>query len=123
MSYLAVKHIHITFAVLSLILFFVRGLLMIAESPLLQRRFLKIVPHVVDTGLLAAAITLAVWGGMYPFAQSWLTAKLIGLVLYIVLGTIALKRGKTKGVRIAAFAGALAVFGYVVMVAVTKQPF
>jgi uncharacterized membrane protein SirB2 len=82
----------------------------------------RIAPHLVDTLLLASAVTLAVWSGQYPFAQNWLSAKLIALVGYIVLGAIALKRGRTRTVRTCAFIGALALFGYIVAVAVTKQP-
>ncbi|RJG06882.1 regulator SirB [Noviherbaspirillum cavernae] len=121
MSYLAVKHLHVTFAALSGILFFVRGLWMLADSGMLQRRWVKIVPHVIDTLLLVFALILVVWSGQYPFAQNWLTAKLLALVVYIVLGTIALKRGRTKSVRIAAFIGALLAFGYIVTVAVTRH--
>jgi uncharacterized membrane protein SirB2 len=121
MNYLAIKHIHITFVTLSGLLFFIRGLWMMADSGLLQQRWVKIVPHVVDTLLLASALTLVVISGQYPFVQNWLTAKVLGLVAYIVLGTIALKRGKTKRVRIAAFVAALVVFAYIVMVAITKQ--
>ncbi|SNT16335.1 Uncharacterized membrane protein SirB2 [Noviherbaspirillum humi] len=123
MSYLAVKHLHITFAVLSGMFFFIRGLWMMSDSTLLQRRWVRIVPHVNDTLLLAAAIALAVWSGQYPFAQGWLTAKVVGLILYILLGTVALRRGKTKKIRIAAFFAALAVFAYIIKVAVTRQVF
>jgi uncharacterized membrane protein SirB2 len=121
MDYFAVKHLHITFVALSGTLFLLRGSWMLLDSPLLQQRWVKIVPHVVDTLLLASAITLAWMSGMYPFVQSWLTAKVLGLVLYIVLGTIALKRGKTRAVRVSAFFAALLVFAYIVGVAVTKQ--
>lgn len=121
MSYLAVKHVHMTCAALSIILFFVRGLWMLAGSPLLQQRWAKVVPHIVDTVLLASALTMVVWSSQYPFVQNWLTAKVVALVAYIVLGTIALKRGQTKGVRTGAFILALLVFGYIVKVAVTKQ--
>lgn len=121
MSYLAIKHIHITFAALSGILFFVRGLWMLAESGMLQRRWVKIIPHVIDTVLLASALTMVVWSGQYPFAQSWLTAKVVCLVAYIALGMIALKRGRSKAVRAGAFVAALAVFFYIVKVAITKQ--
>jgi len=121
MSYLAIKHLHMTLAALSGTLFFVRGIWMMAESSLLQRRWIKIVPHVVDTLLLASALTLVVWSGQYPFVQNWLTAKLFALILYIALGTLALKRGHTKRVRVAAFLAALATFGYIVMVAVTRH--
>lgn len=121
MSYLAVKHVHMTCAALSIILFFVRGLWMLAGSPLLQQRWAKVVPHIMDTVLLASALTMVVWSSQYPFVQNWLTAKIVALVAYVVLGTIALKRGQTKGVRIGAFILALLVFGYIVKVAVTKQ--
>jgi len=102
-------------------LFFVRGIWMLRASPLLQRRWVKVVPHVIDTVLLASALTMVVWSGQYPFAQDWLTAKLIALIVYIGLGTVALKRGATKTVRAAAFVGALLVFAYIVKVALTRQ--
>jgi uncharacterized membrane protein SirB2 len=121
MSYLAIKHLHLTFAALSGLLFLTRGIWMLTESALLQQRWVKIVPHVVDTLLLASAVTLVVVSGQYPFAQNWLTAKLLALFVYIALGTIALKRGKTRQVRIAAFIGAAAVFLYIVKLAVTRQ--
>jgi uncharacterized membrane protein SirB2 len=121
MSYLAVKHMHITFVALSGILFLTRGVWMMNGSAMLQRRWVRIVPHIIDTLLLASALALAVWSAQYPFAQNWLTAKLIALFAYIGLGTVALKRGKSKAVRIAAFIAALAVFVYIVMVAVTRQ--
>lgn len=122
MTYLALKHIHITFAALSGVLFLVRGIWMLSGSQQLQRRWVKVVPHIVDTLLLVSAIGLVVWSSQYPGEQSWLTAKVVALVGYIVLGVIALKRGRTKQVRVAAFAGALACFAYIVAVAVTKNP-
>ncbi|MEG1118000.1 MAG: SirB2 family protein, partial [Janthinobacterium sp.] len=94
---------------------------MLRASPALQQRWVKILPHLVDTALLASAITLAVWSGQSPGSQPWLAAKLCALLAYIVLGTIALKRGKTPAVRGAAFALAVLVFAYIVAVAVTKQ--
>ena len=52
----------------------------------------------------------------------WLVAKIVGLLVYIVLGTIALKRGRTRRTRAAALIGAIATFGYIAMVALTKSP-
>jgi uncharacterized membrane protein SirB2 len=121
MNYLALKHFHMTCAALSGTLFFVRGIWMLRASPMLQQRWVRIVPHVVDTLLLASALTLVVWSHQYPGAQNWLTAKLLALIVYIGLGTVALKRGRTKGVRTAAFVAALLVFGYIVKVALTRQ--
>ena len=94
---------------------------MLLDSPLLQRRWVKVVPHVVDTLLLTSALGLVFWSGQYPFVQTWLTAKVLALLAYIVLGTIALKRGKTKGVRTFALLAALAVFTYIVAVALTRN--
>lgn len=122
MSYLAVKHIHITCAALSFLLFSLRGIWMLQGSALLQRRWVKIAPHAVDTLLLASALVMVLWSAQYPFVQAWLTAKVVALVAYIILGTIALKRGKTKAVRLSAFLAALAVFAYIVKVALTRQP-
>ena len=121
MNYLAIKHLHITFAVLSGSFFLLRGLWMLIDSPMLQRRWVKVVPHGVDTLLLASALVLVFWSGQYPFVQAWLTAKVLALIAYIVLGTIALKRGKTKGVRTFALFAALATFAYIVAVALTRQ--
>lgn len=120
--YFAVKHLHITFVVLSVGGFFLRGLLMMRDSPLLHRRWLKVLPHVNDTLLLAAALALMVMSEQYPFIDAWVTAKVFGLFAYIILGSVALKAGRTRGVRVAAWLAALAVFGYVVTVALTKSP-
>jgi uncharacterized membrane protein SirB2 len=122
MPYIALKHLHITFALLSGLLFLVRGIWMLSGSQRLQQRWVKIVPHIVDTLLLVSAIALAAWSSQYPGQAAWLTAKVVALVAYIVLGTIALKRGRTQGVRTAAFVAALATFAYIVAVAVTKNP-
>lgn len=121
MNYLTIKHLHITFAILSGSFFLLRGLWMLLDSPMLQRRWVRVVPHAVDTLLLASALVLVFWSGQYPFVQAWLTAKVLALIAYIVLGTIALKRGKTKGVRTFALLAALATFAYIVAVALTRQ--
>ncbi|MCA1246893.1 SirB2 family protein [Massilia sp. MS-15] len=122
MSYIALKHLHMNLAALSGLLFLVRGIWMLSDSSRLQARWVKIVPHLVDTLLLASAIGLAVWSRQYPGQFPWLTAKVAALLAYIVLGSIALKRGRTRAVRIAAFVAALACFAYIVAVALTRNP-
>lgn len=122
MSYLLLKHLHVTAVVVSGIGFFLRGLLMLRDSPLLQRRVLKVAPHVIDTVLLGSAVAMAVMSSQYPFAQSWLTAKFFGLLAYILLGMMALKRGRTKAQRAAWFSAALLSFAYIVSVALTRSP-
>jgi uncharacterized membrane protein SirB2 len=122
MNYFALKHLHMTFAALSGLLFLVRGIWMLSGSQRLQQRWVKVVPHVVDTLLLGSAIGLAVWSHQYPGRSPWLTAKVVALVAYIVLGTVALKRGRTRQARSFAFIGALLCFAYIVAVALTKNP-
>ena len=122
MDYLALKITHVSCVAISYLLFVARGVLMLRASPMLQQKWLKITPHIVDTVLLASAIALAVMSHQYPLEQNWLTAKVAGLLLYIGLGTVALKRGKTRGTRIAAWLAAQAVFFYIVAVALTRRP-
>lgn len=121
-TYALVKAVHIGCVAASLALFCLRGGYMLAAPGRLAMRWVRIAPHAVDTVLLASAIALAVMIGNAPGTHGWLTAKVIGLVVYIVLGTVALKRGRTRGIRIAAFAGALVVYAYIVSVALTKSP-
>lgn len=121
-AYLLAKYLHVGGVILSLGGFAARGALMLAGSPVLNARFVRVAPHVVDTVLLASALWLAWIIRQYPFVEGWLTAKVIGLVVYIVLGAMALRRGRTKGVRVAAFAGAAATAFYIVSVALTRDP-
>ncbi len=122
MDYASVKAVHVGAVSLSLLLFLLRGGWMLAGSARLGRRWVRILPHVVDTVLLLSAIWLAFELRQVPGRDGWLTAKVIGLLAYVAAGTIALKRGRTRQVRAAAFAVALVVFGYIVAVAVTKNP-
>jgi len=122
LDYLAIKHIHVTCVVLSGAGFALRGLWMLTDSALLRQRLTRVIPHLVDTALLGSALWLAIISNQYPFKDAWLSAKLCGLLLYIVLGAFALRRGKTKGQRVLAFTVALAVFGWIVSVALSRQP-
>jgi len=120
--YLPLRVVHITCAILTISLFLFRGLLMLAESPLQQNPVLRWTPVAVDTALLTSALMLTTIIRQYPFTTAWLTAKVVLLVLYIVLGSIALRRGRTKKIRLAAFVAALATVGFLVTVARTHQP-
>ena len=122
MDYASLKIVHVSCVAASYALFVVRGIWMMRESSHLQHRWVRIVPHLVDTLLLASAVALAVMSHQYPLANGWLTAKVAGLLIYIGLGTVALKRGKTRRVRVRAWLAAQAVFFYIVAVAITRQP-
>lgn len=121
MSYETLKHLHALTVAASLALFLLRGYWMLRDSPRLQARWARIVPHINDSLLLAAAIAMLAIAQVNPLDQPWLMAKITGLIAYIGLGTLALKRGKTKAVRVKALIAALGVFGYIAAVAVTKQ--
>ncbi len=122
MTYLAVKQAHLILVSLSLVGFLLRGWWMWRRPEILQHRLTRTLPHINDTLLLCAGIWLAYLLRQYPGNSAWLTAKLIALLVYIVLGSVALKRGKTFRTRVFAFIGALTVFGYMVLVAWFHTP-
>ena len=122
MTYLILKHLHVTCVVLSGLGFALRGWWMLNDSPRLKARLTRVVPHVVDTLLLGSALLMAWLSSQYPFAQGWLTAKFFGLLIYILCGTMALKRGKTKAQRSFFLALAVAAYAYIVGVALTRSP-
>jgi uncharacterized membrane protein SirB2 len=122
MIYIKVKLLHTAFASISIIGFVLRGIWMLRESPLLQHRLSKTLPHINDTLLLLAGIWMIALLSLNPFTQPWLVAKFSGLIAYIVLGSIALKRGKTRPVKTIAFIAAIAVYAYITGVALSKSP-
>jgi uncharacterized membrane protein SirB2 len=120
-TYQILKHAHMGMAYLTITLFALRGgLMLLDKQTLLASKALRILPHVIDTALLALGISLVVLGG-WPLLQTpWLLAKIAGLLAYVALGTIALKRGRTRQIRSLALLAALLVVGYIVLVAKTK---
>ena len=122
MLYLTLKHLHITCVIISGLGFFLRGVGAMLDSPLIRRRWVRTVPHVVDTVLLASAISMAVLTAQYPFVQSWLTAKVLALLVYILFGVMALRQGGNRRWRAVFFAAALATYGYIVSVALRHHP-
>jgi uncharacterized membrane protein SirB2 len=116
--YAAVKQLHVAAVALSGALFFLRGVWMIADSPRLKARWVRVAPHVNDTVLLVAGVYLAAVMGLQP----WIVAKLVALVVYILVGMVAITRGPTKQIRVVAWVAAMGVFLYIVAVAVRKSP-
>jgi uncharacterized membrane protein SirB2 len=121
MDYGVIKLIHQSAVTLSFLGFLARGLGMLADSDWVRDRASRTLPHIVDTILLLSGVTLA-WQLRLSPATPWLAAKLTGLVVYIALGMIALRRGRTKRQRTVAWIAALVIFGYIVSVALTKDP-
>ncbi|WP_407279987.1 SirB2 family protein [Aromatoleum evansii] len=120
--YPAIKHLHILCAILSISGFLLQGMWMLLRSPLVDHRVTRTLPHVIDTVFLGSAITLATMSGHYPFVAPWVTAKVVALVVYILLGATALRWGRTMRVRVMALLAALLVFSWIVSVALSKHP-
>ena len=116
-----VKTLHVTFVALSFAGFFIRGIWMLKDSALLRQRWVRISPQVIDTVLLVSAIVLAVQLRFSPMEQPWLMAKIIALLAYIGVGLVALRLGRTKGIRLSAWLLGLVIFMYIVSVAITKS--
>ena len=116
-----IKIVHVTFVALSFAGFFIRGIWMLRDSTLLQQRWVRITPQVVDTILLVSAVFLAVQLRLSPLEQPWLMAKIIALLVYIGVGMVALRFGRSNKVRFAAWVFALLTFLYIVSVAYSKS--
>ena len=122
MDYFTVKTLHQTAVALSLAGFFARGLGGLAGAGWVQGRAAKSVPHVVDTVLLLSALVLAWMLRLNPLTTPWLAAKIVALLVYIGLGMVALNPKRALKLRAVAWLAALASFGYIVSVALTKSP-
>ena len=118
--YEIIKNIHVLTAIISITGFILRGIWMIKSPTYLQNRWVIVAPHINDTLLLVSAIFLVVLSAQYPGPIAWVNAKIIALLVYIILGTIALKRGSTKAIRIIAWCAAILVFSYIFVVANSK---
>ncbi len=119
--YLTLKIVHGVCAIATISGFILRSYWMMTSSELLSRKVTRIAPHIVDALFLLSGIAMLYLLSINPFAQGWLLAKFGGLVVYILLGTIAIKRGPTLQIRAIAAVAAVSVFGYIVGVALTRS--
>lgn len=124
-TYFAVKNLHILTVVISVSLFILRYWWQYRNSAMSHKRWVRIVPHVNDTILLVCGIILVMMTHFYPFTPqgTWLTEKLFGVIIYIVLGFIVLgRRPRSQQVRWFAFLLALVVLYIIIKLATTKIP-
>ncbi len=115
--YPTIRLLHIAAVAMSGGLFFVRGLGVAGGAAWAMAAPLRYLSYAIDTVLLGAAIALAVIIHQYPFVHGWLTAKVVLLVVYIVLGSFALKRGRTRAIRLACWLAAIGVFALILSIA------
>lgn len=118
-SYVIFKHVHMTAVALSGLLFMVRGLWLLQGSTQLQAKWVKITPHVIDTLLLVSAIAMLVVAQQFP---AWVHVKITLLIVYIGLGVMAFKKAKTQGQKLTFLLAAVAVYVFLISVALTKSP-
>jgi len=113
--------VHVACAIATPILFSLRVLRTLrGRNP--AEGWLRVTPHVVDSVLLLAGIALAFIVRQYPFVNGWLTAKLVALIAYIVVGNFAVRRSRTPRGKLIAWAVGLALVLYIYAVAITKSP-
>ena len=120
--YIGLKMLHALTALVTIAGFLLRGYWMLTGNALLNAKLTRILPHVIDTLFLVSGIALLVLLDGGPLTQAWMLTKIAGLVAYIVLGMLALRRGRTEGIRNAAFVAAVAVFAYTYGIALSKSP-
>ena len=120
--YPQIRFVHIACVIASGLLFALRGTLMLAGVRGYNHIALRALSWSIDTTLLTAALMLATLLHQYPFVHAWLTVKVLLLVVYVGLGTLALKRGSTRARRGLWFAAALAVYLTIVSVARAHHP-
>ena len=120
--YSTLRSIHIACVISTAAGFLLRGAWMLGQSPLLQHPLTRTLPHVNDSLLLFAAIAMAWTASINPLDHAWLMAKLAGLLAYVVFGSIALRRGRAQRTRALALGGAFLALGYIITVALTRNP-
>jgi len=120
--YPQIKFAHVLCVILSGSLFALRGLMMLSGSRFTNHAALRYLSYAIDTTLLTAALMLVTILHQYPFVQAWLTMKVLLLVVYIVLGVFALRRGRTRRVRVTCYFAALFVYAYIIGVALAHDP-
>ncbi|RUO59563.1 invasion protein [Pseudidiomarina insulisalsae] len=120
MPYIALKHLHVTFVVLSVLLFVLRFFWRSIDARVARQKWVKIVPHVIDTFLLLTIVGMLLHWQQWPWETPWLLNKTFGLVAYILFGLLAMK-AQVAALRYAGFVGALASIAFLLHVAFSKQ--
>ena len=122
-AYLILKHLHMTTAYLTVVLFALRLLLDAVGKPGWRATPLRWIPHANDTVLLAAAISLVFVTPWMPFVHGWLTAKIVLLIGYIIAGLFALRTTLSVPKRAVAAVLALVQITAIFHLAMTKPVF
>jgi len=117
-----IKPLHVALALTSGGLFAVRGVLRCSGVRWVTCVPVRVASVAIDTALLAAALILVAMLPCALFVNGWLTAKLLWLLAYVVLGSLALKRARSRRVQIACFVAALLAFTQMLAIAHSHHP-
>ena len=120
--YPQIKAVHVAAVIASGTLFLLRGFAVQLGAKWAMAAPLRYLSYSIDTVLLTAALMLVTIVHQYPFAQGWLTAKVLLLIVYVALGSFALKRGRTRAVRISCWIAALLVYLFIIGIARAHSP-
>jgi uncharacterized membrane protein SirB2 len=120
--YPALRLAHISLVLASGTLFALRGLAVLQGQAWAMQRAVRMLSYGIDTALLGAALLLLAILSLNPFTTSWLLTKLGLLLVYIGLGSMALKRARTRSARLAGYLAALLCYGFMLSVALTHSP-
>lgn len=120
MSFIALKHLHVTFVAISVVLFMLRFFWRSIGAKIAQQKWVKIVPHIIDTALLLTIVGMLIHWRMWPWETAWLLNKVIGLVGYILFGLVAMK-ATHSWLRYVGFVGALSWIMFLLHIAFSKQ--
>lgn len=119
--YLPLKHLHMTAAILSLLFFAIRSYWSVTNSATLQKKVVRVLPHVIDSIFLGCGIALAGMLGQAAL-QPWLLSKIVLLIVYILVGSVAIKHGRTAKTRGIAALIAIGIFVYIIGIAMNRSP-
>jgi uncharacterized membrane protein SirB2 len=122
MNYVLLKQVHVFFALASIIGFMLRWNWKMGGSRLSQMKLTKTAPHVIDTLFLSTGVALTFTINQYPFTTAWLTAKITGLLVYIMLGMFAMSDKISRPWRVTAFLAAIGAYAWILTVARFKSP-
>lgn len=120
--YMMFKHLHYLVVSLSAIVLTIQFVAHYFDLAIKDKKWLKIVPHILYTLILLTALGLLGTLKLNPFEHTWVMHKILGFVCYVALGALAYKYARNNGMRMLGYIGAIAWLLITVNIAITKTP-
>jgi|SRR5690625_170995 len=119
MYYYSIKHFHILFVVLSMMLLLVRSLGLGRWGQWVEQRWLKLLHYFVNSMMVLLGFTLA---AMIGASQPWILMKILGLALYLLTALLAVQPQRSASSRLLALVVTVLVYAYTIGVAINHSP-